>query len=395
MMVGAGIFATYAPLYADCGIATFPVDGTKKKPLVEHPQLFGIRASRDLSADPKFAHKGVGMWCGHRPRLTVVDIDEPGKEALHQMLQLTGHTPLQVRTASGKHHLYFRWSGEQRSICGVVNGIRIDVLGSGGFVVVPPSERNGGTYEFISGGFDELKHRSALPTINPEAIGLFTRRGETAPRKESQPQACEQAALPPDSDVGIRNDMLFAFSRSAAVTVDTRTDLLALACARNAQFRPPLSEDEVQRTVSSVWRYKQQGRLMVPGCEATAIITRSMADALCGDSLARSLLIDFQLSHGAEPGKIFAAATAPLAKLYHVRPRRITTTLNRLIAENLLMCHHKGGRRRHDASLYSLTPKSSRITSIAGARAASEAARDTSSDSEKPYTGERKKREGM
>jgi hypothetical protein len=86
---------------------------------------------------------------------------------------------------------------------------------------------------------------------------------------------------------------------------------------------------------------------------------RSEADALRGDSLARSLLVDFRLSHGAEPGKRFAAATVPLAKLYHVHPRRIAATLNRIVAQRFLLLHHKGGRRPGDVSLYSLTPKRS------------------------------------
>ena len=352
-MGSAGIFATFAPLYADCGIATFPVDATKKKPLVERPHLFGIRASRQLATDPKFADAGVGTWCGPRSGITALDVDEPGDAPLRRVVELCGDTPVRVQTPSGGHHLYFRYNGERRLIR--PNGMRLDVLGSG-LAVLPQSEGENGTYRFLSGGFDELKHRNSLPTINREVLNSLRERRETAPRDEARWQAYEQAAPPTGCDVGIRNKTLFDFCRSVAATVDTLAELQTAAHFRNEQFDPPLPDAEVQRTVQSVWRYRLGDRLFLSGCEPTIPLTRSEFEALRPDKLALAMYLNFRFSHGAEPGKIFAAATARFASENGVRPSRVTSALMRLVDGGFLLRHHRGGKYPGDVSLYSLAP---------------------------------------
>jgi len=73
-----GIFGTYAPQYAQCGLATIPVKD--KTALVCNPQEFGIKASLKLAAKSKFADASIALWLGGRSRLAVVDVDEPGDE---------------------------------------------------------------------------------------------------------------------------------------------------------------------------------------------------------------------------------------------------------------------------------------------------------------------------
>ena len=66
-----------------------------------------------------------------------------------------------TRTASGKHHLFYRYNGEGRRIRPWV-GLEIDVLGDNGFAVAAPSKLIKGAYEIVQGHLDDLD----LPQAN-------------------------------------------------------------------------------------------------------------------------------------------------------------------------------------------------------------------------------------
>jgi hypothetical protein len=97
-------FQDAASEYAAAGIVPLPIDG--KKPLVSHPDRFGRRAALQIAAKPQFANAGLGFWCGHHNGLTVADIDDPKDAALQYVLDTFGASPIIVRTASRKHHVW-------------------------------------------------------------------------------------------------------------------------------------------------------------------------------------------------------------------------------------------------------------------------------------------------
>ena len=80
------MFAKYQPLYAEQGIATFPVEFIaegnnkwRKKPAIRGWQTAGPKGSADLAS--KFVEAdGIGCQCGPRKGLTIVDIDRPDPE---------------------------------------------------------------------------------------------------------------------------------------------------------------------------------------------------------------------------------------------------------------------------------------------------------------------------
>jgi Bifunctional DNA primase/polymerase, N-terminal len=138
-------FQEAAPAWAAAGIVPLPMDG--KKPLVRHPDRFGCRSA--LRIVPKFPNANLGFWCGHFNRVTVVDVDSAADSELQYALDTFGPSPVLVRTASGKHHAYYRHAGERRRIRPIA-GHAIDILGEGGLAVAPPSARpSGGRYEFV------------------------------------------------------------------------------------------------------------------------------------------------------------------------------------------------------------------------------------------------------
>jgi Bifunctional DNA primase/polymerase, N-terminal len=129
-------FQDAAGEYAAAGIVPLPIDG--KRPLVKHPDRFRRRAA--LSIVPKFPNAALGFWCGHFNGLTVVDIDSPQDSELSYALDTFGPSPIIVRTASGKHHAWYRHAGERRRIR-PDKSHPIDILGEGGIAVAPPSAR--------------------------------------------------------------------------------------------------------------------------------------------------------------------------------------------------------------------------------------------------------------
>jgi hypothetical protein len=69
----SGIFSRWQPIYAERGIATFPVDETKK-PHIKGWQKVGLKGSAELAA--KFTNaEALGFECGPRNRVTKLDVD--------------------------------------------------------------------------------------------------------------------------------------------------------------------------------------------------------------------------------------------------------------------------------------------------------------------------------
>ena len=356
-----GAFPEAVHMFAPLNVAVIPTQADAPSvPRMRNGNKLGVRGSLELAKNPRFAEANAGIWTGKRSGITVVDIDSNDPAIIAEAVARFGDTPLKVQTPSGGMHLYFRHNGEPRSIRPFGKEFPVDTLGNG-LCVIPPSRRpqtakkSAGEYRIVEGEPEDIIR---LPKLNSNVLPMHARTSFRAPAC----RALTETDSKPGSDIGIRNETLFDFCRSVAPTVGSRDELEALALARNAQLDPPLSDEELRRgelrgTVGSVWRYKQKGRLLLPGCEATVRLTRSEFDALDHDNLAMGLLVRFRLSYGAPPGKIFPAPTVPLAKLYGVRVSRVTVTLDRLIALGFLIRRRKGGNWVGDLSLYSLTSR--------------------------------------
>ncbi len=109
-----GVFSAYQPVYAEQGIATFPL-GDNKTPAIRNYQKIGIPASSRL-ADRFHTSDGLGFMTNARSRVTVLDVDTTDERVLADALGRHGDTPLVGRTASGKFHALYRHNGEFRKI---------------------------------------------------------------------------------------------------------------------------------------------------------------------------------------------------------------------------------------------------------------------------------------
>lgn len=115
----------------------------------------------------------------------------------------------------------------------------------------------------------------------------------------------------------------------------------------NQQFAEPLPMDEVLSVSHSAWGYKEKGRLMVPGGEATAVIFKSDMDHLWDAPNAMALLIRLRLAHGYRKGGTFALAQAIAASMGLSVPT-YRAARDVLVDRCFLEIIHRGGRGKND-----------------------------------------------
>lgn len=241
MAGGNGIFAKWQPVYAEAGLAAFPVDGISKKPLVSHYLKAGPRASERYAS--RFGDAlALGIAC-NRSRLTVVDVDTTDEAVWADAIDQHGDTPIKIRSGSGHLQLWYRNGGETRKVR-PDPAKPIDILG-GGFVVAPPSQGAKGGYEFLSGSLADLP---SLPRLEKPLVEM--------PANDAKPEILE----PCSAEVGKRNASLFDQCMRAARSCGSLETLLARAVDINAAFPEPLPPEEVATVAQNAWRYEIDGK---------------------------------------------------------------------------------------------------------------------------------------
>jgi hypothetical protein len=333
-----------AQQYASVGMVPIPLGGEDgKRPLVRNPGRFRMETA--LRVAPRFPEANVGIWCGRRNSLTVIDVDSRDERELAWALDNFGASPVIVRTGSGKFHAWYRHGGERRRIR-PFQGHEIDVLGENGYAVAPPSVRpNGAQYEFISGGLEDL---AALPTIRFEARAGLS--GRTQKADPGQPTG-RVIVLP-----GNRNATLFDRALVLASTAPSLgllvTQLQDENIERNA---PPLPSIEVEKLAASVWRYKVGERLFAPGRQEIVIHAKTL-DAIGGDADVCLLYLNIRRAHGCrrEDFALVARAMADAQVIPGWNVRRYRNATRRLCSLGLIVMTHRGGSGAGDPSTYRL-----------------------------------------
>ena len=140
--------------YQRYGWSVFPVNG--KVPATRN-------GFKDASTEVRLAHiwyskypdRGIALATGAPSGAWVLDIDGPeGEDALSALEVEHGELPATFEALTGKgRHLYFQMpqAGDVRNSASQV-GEKIDVRGTGGYVVLPPSPHpSGGTYRWADG----------------------------------------------------------------------------------------------------------------------------------------------------------------------------------------------------------------------------------------------------
>ncbi len=325
----SAIYAISAPNYAGAGLVSLPVNAAKK-PTVRGWLKFGTDSYKRLL--PEHSMCNIAVLSGRR--VTCVDIDDPS--LIDGAIERFGETPVKVVTPSGGMHLWYQSSGERRQTR--LEGLKLDILGQGGFGVVPPSRSHNGSYEFIEGGLADLDRLPRLKGLDLQAL---------APANDLMPRID-----PFDNTRGNRNNHLFYAIKGAAVDCETEAELMFRAEQINESMPDPLSEGEVLGTVKSVWHYKTDGRLFVRGSEATAFVPKSELEALTNDEVG--LLVRLRVAHGANGGRPFVLAASAAPVLGFKTPRAMRKAQDGLEAKEYIAVPQKGEKGSHQKTIVRL-----------------------------------------
>jgi hypothetical protein len=325
-------FAQWQPRYAKHGVALIPCS-PEKRPLVEHPQLFGCRGSTEIAAKPKFANvMAFGFYTGPRSRLTVLDVDTTDERVLRDALDRHGSTSLIVRTGSGKFHALYRHNGEKRNIRPwKAQGLPIDVLGAG-LSIAPPSIAANGTYEIIKGSLDNLQR---LPSLRELDASLYSRK--------------LSPCFSPNQWAGMRqgdgrNRALWerCMRSGHGASLDRMTEIARKA---NQEFKEPMTEAEVVKVATSAWQHDSAGLNFF--IRPRVMIDHDLIDHLPEDALL--LLIRLDRYHR---GNDRFALAKQMAASMGWSLARWRAARGALTDADVIRCVHPGGRGPHDPPIY-------------------------------------------
>lgn len=195
----------------------------------------------------------VGVVCGERSGLLVIDIDSGENKCGEASFEATGLTipkTVQTRTMSGGRHLLFQYpkGSNIRNSASTCFGKDIDVRAEGGYVIFAGSVLpDGRRYQYVEGLSLEEVEIAPLPE---EYLKRLLAPVKKAKRKKAT-----------GTREGARNDTLFHHSVSAVHGGLSDEEVWATAVELNHTFNPPLDADEVEGTVGSAVRYRKNSRL--------------------------------------------------------------------------------------------------------------------------------------
>jgi hypothetical protein len=246
--------------YAACGWAVFPCQPQGKAPVT-------CRALLDATTDAAQIQRwwrsaptcNIGVATGEASKFFALDIDgDDGEASLRQLEAEHGKLPATLETITGKgRHCYFNINGHhiRNSVSAI--GAGLDIRGSGGYVLAPPSVHpTGRPYAWSVDGAEESADAPdwLLQKINAVAGAVASASAETTKKGRSLQQWHRLLTNPIPS--GQRNATLTSICgkllHGGLIDVVLLFDsMLAFNLARCEQ---PLSDSEIETIVTSVVR---------------------------------------------------------------------------------------------------------------------------------------------
>ncbi len=324
----------------DIGLAVVPAvaeDGKSVEGVVSGFQVWRRRLPRAKVEQLFMKHPGacIALLVGHCG-LVVVDCDSD--DALAAAEQRFGHTPVLVRTPSGRGgHLYYRAPpGEEVRQANLRRreGLAIDVkAGKGAYVVCPPSVRpsSGMAYTFERGGWADLPR---LPVFRRPPAGGAAPGGQI-----------------PD---GERGRQLFKRALRLAPDCETAGELaLKLHAVNEVECEPPLAWELVDKTAASAWGYQVRGKnrvgrgryVRVPETRLERL--KDDADAFLLDTVLRLKHQGLRTRFAASPRAMERADVLPAWSA-----KRYRCAIAALVERGVLARLRSGGRGPRDPHLY-------------------------------------------
>lgn len=206
----------------------------------------------------RYPDSNVGIVTGAISGIAVIDIDgEEGIEALRDAGLPVDELPLSptVRTGSGGLHIYLRYPeiGEVRTGAGILP--KVDIRGDGGFVVAPPSvHHSGGSYTWLKG--------RSIEDVDPADFdfGQLVSTADTNSSEESVKIAASTKWFEKHLmgvKEGGRNEAAARLAGRYYGMGLTLKEVQVLLHLWNLNNEPPINEEELKRTIRSIYDREQ------------------------------------------------------------------------------------------------------------------------------------------
>jgi hypothetical protein len=258
------------------GWRLFPVEAHGKKPLVKQWEKFATNDLAKLTAwAAQFPKRNWGVATGTGSGLAIVDIDGPeGRASLadleRQGLSLPATLTVTTGRADGGEHRYYKMPHgvDIRNDQSGKIGAHIDVRGTGGFVVCPPSiHASGKKYRFV----DSDAPIADFPTWADE-------------RLTSRPSVTTAQTSPQAVGKGERTKRLVSLAGTLQKRMaDAATIEAALLAENAAKCDPPLPRAKVISIARDIPNRYPVSQSVAPVTPALPLMTREEASRITGE----------------------------------------------------------------------------------------------------------------
>lgn len=245
--------------FADYHWSVIPMRAHDKRPLIKWLEYQRRLATANEINEwyRKWPTANVGIVTGSISGLVVLDIDprHGGEQSLAQWEKAYEPLPLtlEARTGGGGRHLYFQHPGGViHNRVGIAPGI--DLRGDGGCVVAPPSIHSSGeAYTWVMGHEPGTLALAELP-------GWLSTLVKSEARSPGHNPDHWRQVIKTGVAEGVRNNTIASLSgHLLAHDVDPDVVMELLLCWNRIRCSPPLDDDEVVNTVTSISRRHQPG----------------------------------------------------------------------------------------------------------------------------------------
>lgn len=252
--------------YAQAGWSVIPMAPGSKQPLLAWREFQERRAAAEeiRAWFKRWPDANIAVVTGAISGLVVIDIDprHDGEASLQILESEIGPIPstVEAQTGGGGRHLYFAYPGRTiRNRTALRPGI--DLRADGGVIVLPPSlHPSGGRYAWAEGHAPNQAEAAPLP---PRLLAELA----SDEQHPGHPLIYWRELVAAGVGEGERNNTIASLA-GHLLWHDVDADVVAemLVCWNQVRCRPPLSQEEVLRTVGSIAKLHQRrsGALSLP-----------------------------------------------------------------------------------------------------------------------------------
>jgi hypothetical protein len=238
--------------YVEIGWSVIPLQFKDKRPLIEWKEFQNRKAEADEVKGwfRRWPETNLGIVTGVISGLVVIDVDpqHEGKKSLAKLEKKHGPLPptIESLTGGGGQHLYFSHPGIRTpNKAGLEPGI--DIRGDGGYIVAPPSlHPSGKHYRWVKGHDPKTISAAQLPDW---LLHDLKENGKATGHPMSYWRRVIREGVPQ----GERNNTIASITGHLLWHgIDPDVVMELLLCWNEVRCCPPLSNEEVIRTVESI-----------------------------------------------------------------------------------------------------------------------------------------------